>query len=194
MVGNASRLLSGCVCIAILGPVTLLGLNRIPALFALAIVATFDRRKCSDRSGCLNPAASAIATMIWRGFFTVGVIAIAVGLIATYVRSRRLRIALMIVVAVLMTSDVAATGSFLRDAAFRLLLLAVLWLGVTRVVRFNLMGYFLVSAMIVLIPDAVELLEQPNRYFHANGYAVLLCALGLLAWPLVMWRRNATES
>jgi hypothetical protein len=53
------------------------------------------------------------------------------------------------------------------------------------------MGYFLLSAMTVLGAGAVELLEQPNVFFHVNGYAILAFALALLAWPLLLWRRNA---
>ena len=119
--------------------------------------------------------------MVWRA-----------ALIAAYVRSQWMRAGLVVLIAVLMATNVATPGAFLRDAAFHLLTIVVLWLGVTRVVRFNVMGYFLLAAMIVLVPDAVELLKQPNAYFHANGYAVVAFALGLLAWPLVLWRRNST--
>jgi hypothetical protein len=72
--------------------------------------------------------------------------------------------------------------------------IAALWLGVTRIVRFNVMGYFLLAAMTVLVPGAVELLEQPNAYFRANGYAVIVLALALLAWPLLSWLRETASA
>jgi hypothetical protein len=52
------------------------------------------------------------------------------------------------------------------------------------------MGYFLLGATLTLASSAIELIEQPNAYFHANGYAVLVCLLAMLAWPLIHWRRN----
>jgi hypothetical protein len=57
-------------------------------------------------------------------------------------------------------------------------------------VRFNVLGYFLLAAMLSLIPSAIELLQQPNPYFHANGYAVVACAVAILAWPLMRWKRS----
>ena len=59
----------------------------------------------------------------------------------------------------------------------------------THIARFNVLGYFLLAAMIALVPGAIELLEQPNPYLHANGYAVLAIALAILAWPLMRWQR-----
>ena len=47
--------------------------------------------------------------------------------------------------------------------------------------------------MLVLVPSAIELLEQPNPYLHANGYAVLAFALAILAWPLMRWQRAESE-
>ena len=63
----------------------------------------------------------------------------------------------------------------------------------THIVRFNVMGYFLLAAMIALVPGAVELLEQPNPYFRANGYAVVAFALAMLAWPLMRWQRRPSS-
>jgi hypothetical protein len=99
-----------------------------------------------------------------------------------------------VLIAALLATNVATPGAFFRDAAFLLLMIAVVWLGVTRVVRFNLMGYFLLSAMIVLGPAAVELLQQPNSYFHANGYALVGFAVALLLWPLLEWRRRSAPA
>ena len=52
------------------------------------------------------------------------------------------------------------------------------------------MGYFLLAAMLVLVPAAVDLLQQPNTYFHANGCAIAAFALALLGWPLLLWCRG----
>jgi hypothetical protein len=59
-----------------------------------------------------------------------------------------------------------------------------------RILRFNLLGYFLVAAMTELIPEAIDFIAQPNAYFHANAYAVIAFAAALVAWPLVSWVRG----
>jgi len=85
---------------------------------------------------------------------------------------------------------VATPGAFVHDAAVRLLTAIVLWFGATQIVRFNVMGYFLLASTMALATGAVELIQQPNPYFHANGYAVVALAAGLLAWPIFYWRRQ----
>ncbi len=120
-----------------------------------------------------------------------GMVGLAAGLVAAYVRPIWMRLSIMILYAVLMTTNVATPGAFIRDAAFRLFVISVLWLGVKRVVRFNVMGYFLLAVMIALVPGAIELIEQPNPSFHANGYAVVAFAAVMLAWPLMRWQRRA---
>ena len=79
------------------------------------------------------------------------------------------------------------------DAAFHLLAVTALWYGVAHFARFNVLGYFLVAAMIALVPAAIELLEQPNPYLHANGYAVVAAAIAMLAWPLVKWQSGGAR-
>jgi hypothetical protein len=95
----------------------------------------------------------------------------------------------MILYAVLMATNVAAPGAFFRESAFHLVAVAAVWFGVAHIARFNVLGYFLLAAMIALVPAAIELLEQPNPYLHANGYAILAIALAILAWPLMLWQR-----
>jgi len=137
----------------------------------------------------INPAAGAIASGISSGLIALGLIGLTVGLIAAYVRPVWMRAALVVLVALLITTDVATPGAFLRDAAFHLVTVAVIWLLVTRIVRFNVMGYFLLAAMISVVPVAVELLQQPNAYFRMNGYAVVAFVLVLAGWPLLSWIR-----
>jgi hypothetical protein len=179
-------------CLGIFGAAALAGLSRLPQLFARWPV--LRHTLSPDVPGgldALNPAASAIANALWISLIAVGVIALATGLIAAYVRPAWMRVGLVVLLAVLATNNVATSGAFAREAAFRLLEIGVVWLGVTRVARFNLMGYFLLSAMTVLGAGAVELLEQPNVFFHVNGYAILAFAVALLAWALRVWLRNA---
>jgi hypothetical protein len=137
----------------------------------------------------LNPAAGALASAIAAGFLGVGILGLAAGLIAAYVRGTWMRAGLMILYAILMATNVATPGAFFREATFQLLLVAALWYGVAHIARFNVLGYFLLAAMLTLVPGAIDLLEQPNPYLHANGYAVLVMAIAILAWPLYRWRR-----
>jgi len=183
-------------CVALFGSAAVVGLKRLPALFARWPAAAgwplFRHSLGANVPGnldVLNPAVGALAASIAAAFLAVGILGLAAGLIAAYVRPAWMRAALMILYAALMATNVATPGTFFREAAFHLVAVAALWYGVTHIVRFNLLGYFLLAAMIVLIPAAIELLEQPNPFLHANGYAVLAFALALLAWPLYQWRR-----
>jgi hypothetical protein len=99
-----------------------------------------------------------------------------------------MRAALLVFIAVQITTNVVSTSAFFRDALVHLIVIVVFWYGVTRIVRFNVLGYFLLAAMLSLIPSAIELLQQPNSYFHANGYAAVVFAIAILAWPLMRWR------
>jgi hypothetical protein len=170
-------------------------LSRLPGLFARwPLLRHTLAAALPGGLDAVNPAVSAMAASVWASFFAVGVVALAAGLIALFIRPFWMRAALALLIAALLATNVATPGAFFRDAAFRLLMVAVVWLGVTRIVRFNLMGYFLMSSMIVLVPAAVELLQQPNSYFHANGYALVAFAFSLLLWPLIERRRRSAPT
>jgi hypothetical protein len=70
----------------------------------------------------------------------------------------------------------------------RLILLSVLVLGVRQVMRFNILGCFLVVASTFLLGGATELLSQADSFYRANSYAVLLALVVLFAWPFAAWR------
>jgi hypothetical protein len=177
-------------CIAFFGSGAAMGLNRLPTLFASwPLLRHSLGTGVPENLDLLNPAAATLASGIAAGFFAVGLLGLAVGLIAAYVRPAWMRAGLMILYAVLTATDVATPGAFFREAAFHLVAVAAVWYGVTHIARFNVLGYFLLAAMIVLVPGAIQLLEQPNPFFHANGYAILAIALAILAWPLMRWQR-----
>jgi hypothetical protein len=179
-------------CVVVFGSAAVLGLNRLPALFARwPLLRHALPANVPGDLDVLNPAALSLSSSISAAFFTVAMLGLLAGLIAIYVRAPWMRAGVMILYAVLVTANVATPGAFFRDAAFHLVTIAALWYGVTRIARFNALGYFLLAAMMALVPAAVELLEQPNPYLHANGYAVLAFALAILAWPLLRWQRGA---
>jgi hypothetical protein len=121
-------------------------------------------------------------------------IAIIVALVAAYIRPRWMRAGMVVLVAVLLATNAATLGTFLQEAAFHVAIFAALWFSVKHIVRFNVLGYFLLAAMTALVPDAIELLAQPNAFFHANGYVVIVFAIALLAWPLMSSFRNANSA
>jgi hypothetical protein len=178
------------VIIGTFGATALAGLTRVPGLFTRWPLLRHSLGAAVPGSlDALNPAAGAIASGISSGLIALGLIGVIVGLIAAYVRPVWMRAALVVLVAVLITTDVATPGAFLRDALFHLVVVAAVWLFVTRIVRFNVMGYFLLAAMISVVPVAVELLQQPNEYFRMNGYAAVAFVLLLASWPLRSWIR-----
>jgi hypothetical protein len=63
---------------------------------------------------------------------------------------------------------------------------------VRRVMRFNLLGCFLIVAGTSLSGGAAELLAQPDPFYRVNGYAVLLGLVLLFAWPVAAWRVRPT--
>jgi len=67
-------------------------------------------------------------------------------------------------------------------------------IGVARVVRLNLLGYFLVLALPSLVIGAQELLSQPNGFYRQQGYVVLAVTVALLVWPLLEWMRAKPTS
>ena len=193
--GMASNYYRDALCVAIFGSAAMMGINRVPALFARwPLLRHMLGTSVPEGLDLLNPAAGKIASATASSFFMVGAIGLAAGLIAAYVRPAWMRVGLLILGAALMATGAATPGGFLREAALRLATLTALWFGVTCVARFNAMGYFLFAAMTALVPGAMDLLSQPNTYFRANGYIVIVFALALLAWPMALWRRNITAS
>jgi hypothetical protein len=74
------------------------------------------------------------------------------------------------------------------------MVIAVMWIvaidvTVRYVVRFNVLGYFLILASLVLLAGASELLGQPDHFYRVNGYGVLTALAVLLVWPLFAWSR-----
>ena len=179
--------------IAVFGAAAIAGLGRLQALFShWPLLRHTLGPTVPEGLDTLIPAAGTIASGIAVSFAIVGIAGLAAALVSMYVRPLWMRIALVLLLAALITTDVATAGSFFREAMFHLAALTAIWFGVTKLARFNVMGYFLFAAMIVTVPGAIELLEQPNGYFHANGYAVILFTLGLLAIPMLLWRRRGS--
>jgi hypothetical protein len=71
--------------------------------------------------------------------------------------------------------------------------IAVIDLAVRFVVRFNVLGYFLILAGIALLGGAGEMLGHPDYFYRANGYGIVAALVILFGWPLVAWQRGGAE-
>jgi len=183
------------LCVALFGAAAIMGIGRLPGLFSRwPLVRHALGPAVPEGLDALNPALGTLASGILRSFLIPGMIAIIVALIAAYLRPRWMRAGLVVLVAVLLATNAATPGTFLQEAAFHVAIIAALWLSVKHVLRFNVLGYFLLAAITAAIPGAIELLTPPNTYFRANGYAVIAFAVALLAWPLTLWLRDKTPA
>jgi membrane protease YdiL (CAAX protease family) len=141
----------------------------------------------------LYPAAGIIGGAIVRGLFITGTFALAAAFLGAELRVRWLRLVLFIALAASLVSDWGSPGDFLKQFLASLLILGVVVFGFRRVVRFNLLGCFLVVASVSLLGAAVELVTQSSGFYRSQGHLVLAVLVILLLWPLVAWRINSEK-
>ena len=79
-------------------------------------------------------------------------------------------------------------ADFAKQWIAEVVLLAILVFGVRYVMRFNILGCFLIVGVTALSSGAAELLGQPNQFYKWNGYGVIFALVLLLGWPLWLWR------
>jgi membrane protease YdiL (CAAX protease family) len=178
-------------CVAVFGGAAWLGLRRLASVLATHWPTLHHNLDAAVPSGLDSrwPAVSELAGVVNSGYLGIALLAVLAGFLC-YGAMRRtwVRSALVVVFAVLM-ADGATVSSFARSAVGNLIMLGIVWWGVSKLVRFNMLGYFLFFATMTVTQSAVELLSQPNYSFHANGLLVAIAGILLLAWPIVAWRR-----
>ena len=132
------------------------------------------------------PAASILGGTLLHGLFTTGIVVATAAFLGAHVRQIWLRILLLLSGALaLVGGGWGSPADLAKQFLARLILLAVLAFGVQFVMRFNLLGCFLVVAGTSLVSGAAELLAQPDAFYRVNGYAVLLALLPPFAWALL---------
>jgi len=135
------------------------------------------------------PAAAILGGTLLRGLLLTGLVTVIASFIAAYVRQSSVRVLLFFLGALSLVGGGWGTpADFAKQFLARLILLGVLVFGVRYLMRFNLLGCFLVVAGTSLVTGAAEMLAQPDAFYRDNGYAVLLILALLFAWPLAGWR------
>jgi membrane protease YdiL (CAAX protease family) len=140
------------------------------------------------------PAAAVFGTVLLRTLMYTGLVALCASFVATHVKAPWLRLLLFLSATLATVGTTWGTpADFAKQFLAVALLLGVLVFGITRVVRFNLLGCFLVVAGTSLLAAAAKLVSQPSTFYRGNGYAVLLVLVGLLVWPLAAWSRQTAR-
>jgi len=134
------------------------------------------------------PGVGVICSTILRSLLVTAFILLGGAFLGAELRVRWLRLVLFFGVAASFVFSYGSVADFLKQFLASALLLAMIVFGIRRVVRFNLLGLFLVAACTPLLGAAGELVGQPDAFYRTNGYAILFALLLLLAWPLVSWR------
>ena len=185
------------VWIGLGGAAGLLGLERLVATASTywpTAHRSFEAVFGQDFDALL-PGASIVGGTVLRSLLLTAMVLVVASFVAAQVRQLGLRILLLLLGALaLVGGGWGSPADLAKQFLARLLLLCVLVFGIRRVVRFNLLGCFLVVAGTSLLGGAAELLAQPDSFYRANAYAVLLALVLLYAWPLAVWRMNSAKS
>jgi hypothetical protein len=135
------------------------------------------------------PGVSISAEAILKALLWAGLIAAVGGFVLAHLKSPLLRVLFFVAISLALVGGWGTPVDFVKQWLAQLIFVAVVVFGISRVVRLNLLGYFLVMAVPALLVGATELLTQTNGFYHQQGYLVL-AALGLLLlWPLSGWLR-----
>ena len=137
----------------------------------------------------LLPATSISATTVLRGMLFTGLIALVAGFIAARCKSSAIRAALFVLGSLEMTGGWGTPADFIKQWIGSVIFLAIVVFGVVRVVRLNLLGYFMVLAISTLLMGIAELLPHPNGFYQVQGIACVAALALLLIWPLTAWLR-----
>ena len=178
------------------GSAGLLGLERLLATASMhwpTVHRFFDASFGQDFDSIL-PAASIFGSTLLSGLRMTAYVVIIASFVAAKIKGTWLR-SLLFFLAVLSVvgGSWGSPADFVKQFLARLILLGILVFGVRYVMRFNLVGCFLVVAGTSLVTGAAELLAQPDAFYRGNGYAVLVTLALLFAWPLAAWRFSSTN-
>jgi len=146
-----------------------------------------------DSFDAFYPAAALIGGAIVKGLLLTGTFALAAAYLGAELRVRWVRLVLFIALAASLVSDWGSPGDFLKQFLTSAVILSVIVFGFRRVVRFNLLGCFLVATSVAMLGGAVELITQSDGFYRSQGQLVVAALALLLAWPLAAWRMGSRQ-
>jgi membrane protease YdiL (CAAX protease family) len=179
------------------GSAGLLGLERLLELASLnwPTLHRYLDVSFGQSFDAVFPAAAILGETLLDGLRMTAYVVVIASFVAARVKRTWSRVLLFFVGALaVIGGSWGSPADFAKQFLARLILLGVLVFGVRFVMRFNLLGCFLVIAGTSLASGAAELLAQPAAFFHRNGYAILLVLVLLFAWPLAAWRLNGLNA
>jgi membrane protease YdiL (CAAX protease family) len=183
--------------IGVCGAVGFLGLRHLMefAIFHLQTVHRSLSLSFGQNFDARLPVGAIFGGAVISSLFVTGLIAFIAAFVSDVLKARWLRFGIFLLGAMFLAGGDWATGAdFAKQFLAEAILLGVIVFGVSRVIRFNVLGCLLIVALLALLGAAVSLLEQPEAFYRANGYAVIVMMLVLLAWPLLLWRMRASPT
>src|SRR6266852_3372887 len=188
--GNPLKLTyAGIAILALLGAPLYVG--GIALLFGTAWY--FGSRAFGHDFDAIFPFGSIIGGTVVRSLFYTGLVAAVASFVAAQIRQPGLRVLIFLLGALALTGGNWGSAADLAQGFLtQFIQLAVFAFGVRYVMRFNILGCFLIIAGTSLFGGAAELLSQPVSFYRANGYAILLVLVLLFAWPCVTWRMRGS--
>jgi membrane protease YdiL (CAAX protease family) len=176
--------------IAVGGSALLIGLRRFMD-FASAWWPTQHRELPADFGtgfDAIFPGAGMIGGALFHGLFIVAVLALGAAFMGAELRARWLRLLVFFAVAASLVVSWGNAADFVKQFVAGAILLAVVVFGMRRVVRFNMLGLFLIAACTAVLGAAAQFLGQSDALYRHSGYLLLFAIVVLLAWPLLAWR------
>jgi membrane protease YdiL (CAAX protease family) len=140
-----------------------------------------------DAFDAVFPGLGLIGGTVVRALLATAILVLAGAFLGAELRVRWLRLLLFFAVVATFVFSYGSAADFLKQFLEQAIFLAAIVLGIRRVVRFNLLGLFLVAACTMLLAGVSELLGQPDAFYRNNGYLLLFALVMILAWPLVTW-------
>ena len=141
------------------------------------------------------PGAAIIGGALRAGLTQTALVALAAAFIASMVREMWMR-AGVFALAVLTLGGFASNWSDPMDVVKKMVIgaiwIVVIDVAVRYIIRFNVLGYFLILASLALVAGASELLGQPDHLYRTNGYGVLMALAVLYVWPFLAWSRGTS--
>lgn len=145
--------------------------------------------------GAELPAAAILGNAIRESLLVTGLVAAVAGFLAGYVRAAWLRALILIFGAIFLMGGNWGDGMDLaKQLLAQLIFLTVVVCAVRWIMRFNVLGCFLVVIVLALVAGAGEMLKQADGFYRANGYGLVVALLVILLWPLSGWLRSASTT